>query len=96
MNGSTLSYVEALKLAVKNDIAERNNIDMEIKMSLSDLGIELISCYSALPNLVAEYKSASPKPLERTIKSKYCMICGKPLIPGKKFCMECGTEIVNN
>lgn len=56
---------EALKKVVKNDIQKHNGIDMSVKMPLADLGIELISCYSAIPNLVENYKKSEPEKLKK-------------------------------
>lgn len=71
-------YAEALKKAVKNDISTRYGIDMNVKMTLSDLGIELISCYSAIPDLVEE------------LKPKFCANCGKEIkFSEMKFCPYC-------
>lgn len=79
--GLALDYTDTLKMVIKGDIAQKNNIDMNVKMPLSDLGIELISCYSAIPEL-----------LEEDTK-KVCKNCGKEIIkPEKKFCIYCGKE----
>ena len=56
---------EALKKIVKNDIQKHNGIDMSVKMPLADLGIELISCYSAIPDLVEAYKKEEPEKLKK-------------------------------
>jgi len=81
--------ITALKTVVKKDIERKNGIDMSVKMSLSDLGIELISCYSAIPNLMEEYKKSEPQKLIR----KFCRHCGKPISKNAKFCGECGKKL---
>ncbi|MBP3367188.1 MAG: hypothetical protein J6K96_09440 [Treponema sp.] len=81
-----LPYTDALKKSIKNDIARHNNIDMNIKMSLSDLGIELISCYSAVPELIEESKPKKCHGCGREIlksESPYCPNCGKEWRTGK-------------
>lgn len=78
VNEYKIPYAEALKKAVRNDIARRNGINMDVKISLSDLGIELISCYSAIPDLVED------------LKPKVCKNCGKEIkfeeLPGCPYC----------
>lgn len=86
-----ISKLEALQLAVKTDIESNNGIDMSVKMPLSDLGIELISCYSAVPNLVEDFKKTEPKKLQRKIM--YCSNCGAKLDGNARFCPECGKKI---
>lgn len=74
-------YTEALKKSIKNDIVKRNRIDMDVKMTMSDLGIELISCYSAVPDLVEE------------LKPKKCKSCGKEIkFPDLPLCPFCGSN----
>ena len=76
-----IPYAEALKKAIKNDIAESNSIDMNVKMTVSDLCIELISCYSAIPDLVEE------------TKPKHCKACGKEIkFPEFSKCPYCGAD----
>lgn len=76
-----IPYAEALKEAIKNDIAESNSIDMNVKMTVSDLCIELISCYSAIPDLVEE------------TKPKHCKACGKEIkFPEYSKCPYCGAD----
>lgn len=86
-----ISKLEALQLAVKTDIESNNGIDMSVKMPLSDLGIELISCYSAIPNLVEDFKKSEPKKLKR--KASFCPNCGTKLSYDAAFCPECGKKI---
>ncbi|HAC31312.1 MAG TPA: hypothetical protein DCF70_01635 [Treponema sp.] len=83
--------VTALKKVVKSYISKDNGIDMTVKMSLSDLGIELISCYSAIPNLVEAYKKSEPERLKR--KVMFCSNCGAKLDNDSSFCPECGTKV---
>lgn len=74
-------YTDALKKSIKNDIVNRNRIDMDVKMTMSDLGIELISCYSAIPDLVEE------------LKPKKCKSCGKEIkLPHLPICPYCGND----
>lgn len=89
--GLALDYTDALKMVIKNDIAQKNNIDMNVKMPLSDLGIELISCYSAIPTLVEEdTKNPSYEPTPRVM---FCSECGTKLETDATFCPECGHKV---
>ncbi len=90
-NNLTCSKMEALKIVVKDDIEDENGIDMSVKMSLRDLGIELISCYSAIPNLVENYKKSEPEKLKK--KVRFCSNCGAKLDDNSSFCAECGTKV---
>lgn len=90
-NNLTCSKLEALKIVVKDDIEDENGIDMSVKMSLRDLGIELISCYSAIPNLVENYKKSEPERLKK--KVMFCSNCGAKLDNDSSFCPECGTKV---
>lgn len=82
-----IPYSEALKKAIRNDISRRNGINMDVKMSLSDLAIELISCYSAIPDLVEDLKPKVCKNCGKTIKFEeftVCPYCGNNWRTGKK------------
>lgn len=82
---------EALKKIVKNDIQKHNGIDMSVKMPLADLGIELISCYSAIPDLVEGYKKNEPEKLKK--KVRLCPKCKTELSATATFCPECGNRV---
>ena len=86
----SLSQTEALQMAVRTDIQENNGIDMSKTVPLGDLGIELISCYSAIPNLVENYKKSEPEKLKK--KVRFCSNCGAKLDDNSSFCAECGTK----
>lgn len=86
-----LDKTKALQKAVRKDLKKNYSLDISVKMPLSDLGIELISCYSALPSLVEDYNSAKPKKLK--LKQNTCPHCGKPLLPNSSFCNECGKKL---
>ena len=83
--------VTALKKAVRTDIKKHNGIDMSAKMPLADLGIELISCYSAIPNLVEAYKKTESEKLKK--KVRLCPKCGAKLDSDSTFCTKCGNKI---
>ncbi len=83
--------VTALKKAVRTDIKKHNGIDMSAKMPLADLGIELISCYSAIPNLVEAYKKTESEKLKK--KVRLCPKCKTELSVTATFCPECGNRV---
>lgn len=56
-----ISYEKALQRVVKRRIAKTNGIDLTVETSLFDLGIELISCYSAAPELFGISEDNSEK-----------------------------------
>lgn len=87
----SLSQTEALQMAVRTDIQENNGIDMSKTVPLGDLGIELISCYSAIPNLVEAYKKEEPEKLKK--KTKCCRKCGKQIPAVATICPECGKNL---
>lgn len=81
-----LPYSEALKKSIKNDIAMKNGIDMNVKMTMGDLGVELLSCYSAIPDLVEDLKPKTCKHCGKEIKFvefKVCPFCGADWRTGK-------------
>ena len=83
-------YATVLQKVVRKDVAKRNNIDMNIKMPLCDLGIELISCYSALPSLLEESGSGNSGSAKTAL---FCPECGAKLDSDSAFCPECGTKV---
>lgn len=83
--------VTALKKAVRTDIKKHNGIDMSVKMPLADLGIELISCYSAIPDLVEAYKKTESEKLKK--KVRLCPKCKTELSMTATFCPECGNRV---
>ena len=83
--------VTALKKAVRTDIKKHNGIDMSVKMPLADLGIELISCYAAIPNLVDAYKKTETEKLKK--KVRLCPKCKTELSASATFCPECGNRV---
>ena len=83
--------VTALKKAVRTDIKKHNGIDMSVKMPLADLGIELISCYSAIPDLVEAYKKTESEKLKK--KVRLCPKCKTELSVTATFCPECGNRV---
>ena len=85
-----ISNLEALQLAVRTDIESTNGIDMDVQLPLADLGIELISCYSAIPSLAEDFKKNAPKKLVR--KVAFCSECGTKLADNAIFCPECGKK----
>ena len=86
-----MPYIVALQKAVKKDLIKNYSIDVSKTMPLVDLGIELISCYSAIPNLVENYKKGEPERLKR--KVMFCSNCGAKLDNDSSFCPECGTKV---
>lgn len=86
-----MPYIVALQKAVKKDLKKNYSIDVSKTMPLVDLGIELISCYSAIPNLVENYKKDEPERLKR--KVMFCSNCGAKLDNDSSFCPECGTKV---
>lgn len=86
-----MPYIVALQKAVKKDLKENYSIDVSKTMPLVDLGIELISCYSAIPNLVENYKKSEPERLKK--KVMFCSNCGAKLDNDSSFCPECGTKV---
>ena len=88
-------YATVLQKVVRKDVAKRNNIDMNIKMPLCDLGIELISCYSALPSLLDESSSGSSGSAKTAYAKSalFCPECGAKLDSDSAFCPECGTKV---
>lgn len=75
LNGDPLKAVQE---DVKNTLKEDNGIDMDKTTTLSDLAIELVSCYSAVPHLIP----------------KKCKYCGAYIRSNGKFCLECGKPIL--
>lgn len=51
-----IPYEKALEKVIKGRISRTNGIDLNVETSLFDLGVELISCYSALPKLILANK----------------------------------------
>ena len=87
----TGSVENALQVVLKDDIKKKNNIELGTETTLFDLGIELISCYSALPELIKNGAKGSSN-----IKmnfSKFCGFCGKQ-IDGAAWCGFCGKKQV--
>lgn len=78
---------KAMQIAIKEDVAY--GINLKSKVSLFDLGVELLSCYSALPELI---DCNSVKAIESHINtSKFCVFCGKQ-IDGAQWCGFCGKK----
>ncbi|SFI85882.1 hypothetical protein SAMN04487775_10778 [Treponema bryantii] len=83
------SVNKAMQIAIKEDIAY--GINLKSKVSLFELGVELLSCYSALPELI---ECNSQKAIESHIEtSKFCVFCGKQ-IDGAQWCGFCGKKQV--
>ncbi len=88
-NKLNCSVTEALQDAIKEDIANKNGVDLNTKVSCFDLGIELISCYSAIPQLVKDGTKGVSNIKMNT--SKFCGFCGKQ-IDGAAWCGFCGKK----
>ena len=84
-------YLESLQTCVKHQIAERNGIDLDTKETLFDLGVELISCYSAIPELIKDPDAVIINVM--TKHAMFCPECGAKLDSESVFCPECGTKV---
>lgn len=81
----------ALQVVLKDDIKKKNNIELGTETTLFDLGIELISCYSALPELIKNGAKGTSN-IQMNF-SKFCGFCGKQ-IDGAAWCGFCGKKQV--
>ncbi len=84
-------YVSALQKAVKQRISTRNGIDLSTETTLFDLGVELISCYSAIPKLMDN--PTAPIMNIMTKKALFCSNCGAKTSGDSSFCPNCGQPL---
>ena len=85
------SAENALQIVIKDDIKNKNHIELGTETTLFDLGIELISCYSALPELIKNGAKGTSN-IQMNF-SKFCGFCGKQ-IDGAAWCGFCGKKQV--
>lgn len=78
--------------AVKKRIGERNGIDLNTETTLFDLGVELISCYSAIPKILSD-PEATIENVQSNSSTLFCTKCGAKLAAAAKFCTKCGTTV---
>ena len=88
-----ISYTEALQLVIKRDISKLYGIDLKTESTLFDLGVELISCYSAVPTLYEQNGVYTTKISFDEEKPIFCSECGAKLDSESAFCPECGARV---